>query len=215
MGIIKFTSNYDDLSTDKGYQFKFYCDRCHNGYMTHFQTSITGMAGSLLRAAGDLFGGVFHSAGNSAYEIQRAVGGKAHDEAFQAAIEECKRHFKQCVRCAKWICPEVCFNQRAGLCMDCAPSFEQERAAAQAQAARDQLHRKAAETDYVADVDMRGQAQASCSRCGAASTGGKFCSECGSPMGAAQNRFCTGCGQQIEGQPKFCPSCGAKQPLWQ
>ena len=43
--------------------------------------SVTGTAGSILRAAGDLFGGILGSAGNSAYEIQRAVGGKAHDSA--------------------------------------------------------------------------------------------------------------------------------------
>src|ERR1051326_1380839 len=95
MAIIKLTANHQDLSTDKGYQFKFFCDKCGNGYMTRFQTSITGMAGGLLRAAGDLFGGIFSSAGNSAYEIQRAVGGKAHDDAFAAAVEECKQHFKQ------------------------------------------------------------------------------------------------------------------------
>ena len=33
MGMIQFVNNYDDLSTDKGYQFKFYCVKCGNGYM--------------------------------------------------------------------------------------------------------------------------------------------------------------------------------------
>src|SRR5947199_189079 len=94
MGMIQFVSNYDDLSTDKGYQFKFYCDKCGNGYMSRFQTSITGTGGSLLRAAGDLFGGWLSSAGNSAYELQRAVGGKAHDEALQAAVEVGKAKFR-------------------------------------------------------------------------------------------------------------------------
>ncbi len=42
MALIRFTANYQDLSTDRGFQFKFMCDKCNNGYMTRFQTSITG-----------------------------------------------------------------------------------------------------------------------------------------------------------------------------
>ena len=74
MGMIQFVNNYDDLSTDKGYQFKFHCDKCGNGYMSRYQPSLTGAGGSLLSAAGDIFGGWLRSAGNSAHEIQRAVG---------------------------------------------------------------------------------------------------------------------------------------------
>jgi len=33
MAMIKFTANYEDLSTDRGYQFKFLCDKCGNGYI--------------------------------------------------------------------------------------------------------------------------------------------------------------------------------------
>lgn len=209
MTLIQFTANHADLSTDKGYQFKFFCDKCNNGYMTRFQTSLTGMAGGLLRAAGDLFGGIFSQASNSAYEVQRAVGGKAHDDAFAAAVEECKQHFKQCTRCGKWVCPEVCYNPKAGLCEGCAPNFEQEKAAAQAQAARDQLFDKARATDYVSGVDMKEQASAVCHACGAAATGSKFCPECGQPMAAVKSH-CPGCGINIEGKTKFCPECGHK-----
>src|SRR5215213_9910774 len=131
MGMIQFVNNYDDLSTDKGYQFKFYCDKCGNGYMSRFQTSITGAGGSLLRAAGDLFGGWLSSAGNSAYEIQRAVGGKAHDEALQKAVEEGKTHFHQCSRCGRWVCPEVCWNPAAGQCEERGLDRQGARAAAE------------------------------------------------------------------------------------
>src|SRR5262245_66357507 len=102
MSMIRFTANYEDLSTDRGYQFKFFCDKCGNGYMSRFQPSITGTAGGLLRAAGDLFGGILSNASNSAYEIQRAVGGKAHDSAFETAVEEATVYFKQSTRCATW-----------------------------------------------------------------------------------------------------------------
>jgi hypothetical protein len=55
--MIQFVANYDDLSTDKGYQFRFHCDKCGNGYMSRFHTSKIGLAGSVLRAAGSIFGG--------------------------------------------------------------------------------------------------------------------------------------------------------------
>lgn len=48
--LLQFAANYDDLSTDKGYQFKFHCDKCYNGYLSRYQTSTTGVAGSLLSA---------------------------------------------------------------------------------------------------------------------------------------------------------------------
>src|ERR1051326_3155626 len=158
MGMIQFVSNTDDLSTDKGYQFKFYCDKCGNSYMSRYQPSVTGTAGSLLRAAGDVFGGWLGNAGNSAYEIQRAVGGKAHDEALQKAVEEGKTHFHQCSRCGRWVCPEVCWNASAGQCEECAPDYQEELASAHARAkadaAREQLNEKARATDYVSGVDM-------------------------------------------------------------
>jgi len=82
MALIQFVQNYQDLSTDKGFQFKFHCDKCGNGYMTHFHPSAIGVAESALHLANNLFGGgFFNAASNSAYEVQRAVGGKAHDAA--------------------------------------------------------------------------------------------------------------------------------------
>ena len=221
MGMIRLTANYDDLSTDKGYQFKFYCDRCHNGHMSRFQLSMAGTAGSLLRAAGDLFGGILGSAGNSAYEIQRAVGGKAHDSALEVAVEEGKQFFRQCTRCGSWVCPDVCWNASASLCENCAPDYHEEFASSQAHAkvaaARDQLNRMAEQIDYASGANMAVDAQVSaastvCTSCGAKASG-KFCGECGAPTTAAK-LTCPGCGHQPEGSPRFCPECGAKMQAW-
>jgi hypothetical protein len=231
MSMIQFVSNYEDLSTDRGYQFKFHCDKCGNGFMSRYQASTLGTAGSLLRAAGDLFGGWASSAGNSAYEVQRSVGGKAHDEALRKAVEEGKEHFHQCSRCGRWVCPEVCWNSSAGQCEECAPDYQEEfassHAQAKAQAAREQLDEKARATDYVSAVDMSagatarapGAAQAEqrqeaaaaarCISCGAAVGKAKFCPECGTPAKAARP-CCSACGHEPEGAPKFCPECGTK-----
>ena len=232
MAMIQFVSNYDDLSTDKGYQFKFYCDKCGNGYMSRFQPSVTGTAGSFLRAAGSLFGGWASSAGDSAYEVQRAVGGKAHDAALQKAVQEGKEYFHQCSRCGKWVCPEVCWNASAGQCEACAPDYQEELASAHAQAkaeaTRQQLYEKAQQTDYVSGIDMSAgsvaqaparsqpkpvsQANAKCSSCGADVGKAKFCPECGKPT-KPEPLTCAGCGHQPENPTKFCPECGAKMPL--
>lgn len=234
MALIQFVSNYEDLSTDKGYQFKFYCDKCGNGFMSRFQPSVTGTAGSLLRAAGSLFGGWASSAGDSAYEVQRAVGGKAHDAALAKAVEEGKQHFHQCSRCGRWVCPEVCWNAQAGQCEECAPDYQEEfassHAQAKAEAAREQLREKARATDYVSSVDMSAGAvsqapqpttaqkaaaasqSATCSSCGVAVGKAKFCPECGTPTKPARAK-CTGCGHEPENVTRFCPECGAKMPL--
>ena len=228
--MIQFVNNYEDLSTDKGYQFKFYCDKCGNGFMSQFQPSYIGMAGSFLNAASNLLGWG-NSAGNSAYEVQRAVGGSAHDTALKTAVEEGKQHFHQCSRCGKWACPEVCWNDQANQCEACSPRFEEEMASAHAQAkaeaARQQLYEKAQNTDYVSGVDMSGNAfvassqavkpaqqpaENSCSACGHNVGSAKFCPECGTPAKPAKPK-CPGCGHEAENSVKFCPECGAKIPF--
>lgn len=58
-GMIFFTDNYQDRSTNDGYQFEFYCRRCGNGYSSSFQHSATGFGG---RLRGICLGGSFRLA---------------------------------------------------------------------------------------------------------------------------------------------------------
>jgi Double zinc ribbon len=207
MAVIEFTRNYEDLSTDQGFQFKFYCDRCGNGYMSSFQTNPLGMAGGFLRAAGGLFGGMLGSAGNSAYEVQRAVGGPQHDGALQAAVAEIKPKFHQCRRCGTWVCGEICWNTDRGMCKQCAPDLAEELASAQAGIAKEQVYTRAQEVDQTHGIDVHGTAKASCAKCGAAASGGKFCGECGAPMGSPH---CTTCNAELAANAKFCAECGTR-----
>ena len=209
MALIQFTRNHDDLSTDKGYQFKFYCDKCGNGFMTSFQTSVVGTAGSMLRAAGSIFGGILGQAGNSAYEIQRAVGGPEHDGALRTAVEEARPNFTQCVRCGHWVCNTVCWNADRGLCSNCAPQTEEEIAAAQAQAQVEQIHAKVRERDQTKGLDLDNSMVARCPKCSAQTSGGKFCPECGATL--RPRDACGQCGAKMAAGAKFCPECGAKR----
>jgi hypothetical protein len=100
MALIQFTRNHSDRSTDKGYQFEFFCDRCGNGFMSEFKASANGFATSALRAAGDMFGGIFGQASAGSYEVERMVRGPGHDKAFRDAVDGTKPNFRQCPRCS-------------------------------------------------------------------------------------------------------------------
>ncbi len=204
--LISFVANYEDLSTDRGYQFKFYCDKWGNGYLSRFIPSITGTASGLLKATGGIFGGVFGGVGDAAYAVQRGVGGKAHDEAFNTAVQEAKGHFKQCTRCGKWVCPEVCWNAKRDLCDECAPDLDKELAAAQATATKEQLFEKARATDLTAGIDMKREAAALRPKCGARVQAGKVCPECGTAV--VPKGTCAKCGAEADQASKFCPRCG-------
>jgi Double zinc ribbon len=208
MVAIRFTGNYEDLSTDRGFQFKFYCEKCNNGYMSTFKTSTIGMLGSAARAASSLFGGFLGNVADSSYEVQRAIGGPAHDSALKDAVEEIAPIFKQCTRCGHWVCEPICWNKKAGLCENCAPDLDEEMAAAQAEAAREQVQTKAREVDWMKSRKVDQVTGAVCPGCGAKTQGGKFCQECGATLQAKKG--CAGCGHEAEGSPKFCPECGQR-----
>ena len=206
MANIPFTNNYTDLSSQRGFQFKFFCEKCGNGYMSTFQASKLGTAAAAANAAASLLGGFFGKAARSAESLQAMVAGPQHDAALNAAVREISPLFKQCTRCGNWVCEPVCWNKKAGLCENCAPDLDEEIAAAQATAARDQAQEKARSVDYLGQRDLAQVAAVSCPTCGAKTQGGKFCPECGAPI--ASKRKCANCGAEADGTPKFCPECG-------
>jgi membrane protease subunit (stomatin/prohibitin family) len=208
MAVIQFTRNHTDHSTDKGYQFEFFCDRCGNGFMSEFKPSVTGYATGALRAASSVFGGVFGRASAGAYEIERAVQGPGHDKAFLECIEETKPQFRQCPKCTQWVCLTTCWNQARGLCYECAPDVQTEIAVAQAQSTAQQIRDKIATQDLTRELDLTSEAAALCPLCGARAEGAKFCPECGKPL--RPKHECPKCGTKFEATSKFCPECGQK-----
>jgi hypothetical protein len=213
-GMVFFTDNYSDRSSDDGYQFEFYCRRCGNGYMSPFQHSVTGFGGRLLRLGGDMLGG---SVGEKASQLgwdaefmRDTVRGSTRDKALKKAVEDMQPYFKQCHRCGQWVCDQVCWNHERGLCTTCAPRLDQEIAGMQAQAQVEQLHQKIQSVDWTKDVNYRDQAVGRCSGCGQETGGGKFCQHCGTPQAAAPaatSKFCQNCGTSLNGA-RFCGECG-------
>lgn len=206
---IPFTDNYDDLSTERGFQFRFNCERCGNGHLSSFQASMTGMAGGALRAASNIFGGVLGRAADSAYDIQNMIGGPAHDNALRNAVQEITPLFVQCRRCGNWVCREVCWNEARGQCVNCAPHMEDEIKAIENEATIQSIREKAYNANLGSHVEVQSAAAPTiCPSCGAENgPGQKFCGECGTNMLAPK---CPSCGAQGERGQKFCGECGTK-----
>jgi len=206
MARIPFTSNYTDLSSERGYQFQFFCRKCGNGYMSTFQPSRLNAAAAAANVAASLLGGIFGRAAQSANTLQQYVAGPQHDSALDEAVKEISPLFKQCTRCGSWVCEPICWNKKAGLCEGCAPDMDEEIAAAQAQAARQQITEKVRDVDYLGQRNLAQVSAALCPSCGAKTQGGRFCPECGESI--ATKRKCVHCGAEADGTPKFCPECG-------
>jgi hypothetical protein len=208
MARIEFTDNYEDLSTQSGYQFKFVCENCGNGYMSSFKASKSGMATGLLRGAGSMLGGIMGNASYGADQLRDLVAGPAHDKALQEAVQEIKPLFTQCKRCGQWVCREVCWNAERGLCTNCAPITQREIGSIQARLTVEQAETKLREQDLTAGLNLADKAVVICPSCGAENDGGKFCQECGAFL--APRTECPRCGTQLKPNAKFCPECGAK-----
>jgi membrane protease subunit (stomatin/prohibitin family) len=210
---IKFVSNYSDHSTDNGFQFEFRCDRCQSGFRTRFMQWSVATAANMADAVGSMLGGVFGRAADMGQRVRSAQWEKAHDQAFETAINEIKPQFIQCPRCNGWVCRTGCWNEKKGLCKNCAPDLGVEMAAAQSSRSVEEVwaHAKMAEEDKnLTESDWREGIKASCPKCEAPLEGNvKFCPKCGANV--KQKAFCTSCGKPMEPGTKFCPECGVKQ----
>jgi hypothetical protein len=209
---IPFTDNYEDLSNDSGYQFKFNCERCNNGYMSTFQKSPTAILTGALGVVGNLFGGAASNIASTSDDVHRMVAGPQHDKALQKAVEEISPKFIQCKRCGTWVCKEVCWNEARGLCKECAPELGEEMSAAQAQHSQEEAFahaRMSKEEKHLGEKDWENMKKASCPKCGAVvKAHSKFCVECGASL--LDERVCSKCGAKLSAETKFCSECGAK-----
>lgn len=210
---IEFTRNYNDLSTSQGFQFEFLCNRCGSGFRTGFQATLTSTVSGAMEAASSLFGGIFGKAADLSERVRSASWEKAHDAAFQQAVEELRPEFIQCPRCSTWVCRTNCWNTQKGLCKHCAPDLGVEMAAAQSSRTVEEIwaHSKVAEDDraMLKEQSWREGVRATCPSCGVAlAKKVKFCPECGAKIAA--EGACAGCGAALAPGAKFCAECGAK-----
>ena len=229
-----FTRNYQDNSTDAGFQFTFYCDICQDGFKTSFIESATYKKKSGLRGLaqgasilGSLVGGKMHNIGNAAYRggdvLSERFEGKSpewqkeHEKAFERCQNEALQHFHRCPSCNKYVCDQ-CHNEDEGLCVTCAPRQEILVAKTRADAMKRNI-----DTAGQASTVWQGAIESKttmCPSCGKPAGSGKFCNSCGADMSlkecpkcGAKNsqtvRFCNNCGQNLAAAPAATGKCGA------
>ncbi|HYW10484.1 MAG TPA: zinc ribbon domain-containing protein [Longimicrobium sp.] len=206
MSEIQFSDNYNDLSTDAGFQFEFHCEHCHDTWRSPFDRYAAGTAEGLLSAAEGVFGGIFGTARNAMGHVRNAGWSKARDKALREAAEQAREHFHRCPRCANHHC-DNCWNEDEGTCISCVPRLDPELAAISREAKIAKAREVAYETATVSEDDLE-QRVVSCPQCGSAVARGKFCPECGGALALA--RTCNGCAAEVPASAKFCPECGEK-----
>ena len=216
-----FTRNYNDLSTEAGFQFEFYCDCCGNGVKSSFVRSTTygqrqksDKFGRMASTLGGFLGGKAVDLGWALERGSEAIGNrfnsespewrKEQEQAFDAAQAEVKPEFKKCPGCNKWVCAD-CWNEEEGLCTECAPREASYVAQARSRAMQRNID-EAAENATVWQGKIESRTTI-CPHCGKPAGNGKFCNECGAPLGTQR---CPNCGANVALGLKFCGECGAK-----
>lgn len=231
-----FTRNYQDNSTEAGFQFTFYCDVCNDGFKSSFIESETYKKSSLIRGIGrgaSMLGGMLGgNMGRLSYNAERASNilserfegrspewQKEHEKAFERAMNEAQQHFHRCHGCNQYVC-DSCMNEDEGLCTRCAPRQEVYVAKARAEAMKRNID-EAGQSATVWNGEIESKTTI-CPACGKPAGSGKFCNNCGASMAlkecprcGAKNaltvKFCNNCGQSLAEQPKptgICPNCG-------
>ena len=235
-----FTRNFQDNSSDAGFQFDFFCDICRDGYKSSFIASDSYKKRGLMRGVGQganiigsLVGGRVRNLGSTAsqathvfsnqYEGRSPEWQKEHEKAFERASNEAMQHFHRCPNCNKYVCDQ-CWNEDEGLCVSCAPRQEVFVAQARAQAMKRNIEDAGrSATVWQGNIESK---TTMCPSCGKPAGSGKFCNNCGAsmelkecPKCGAKNaltiRFCNNCGQnlaQAAAPDGVCQACGMQNP---
>ncbi len=215
-----FTRNYEDNSTEAGFQFTFYCDCCQDGVKSSFIESETYKKGSLLKNIGSGLWTASHILGgrlsNLGWSVSRGTDilserfsgmspewHKEHDAAFERAQNESRQHFHRCHGCNTWVC-DTCFNEEEGLCTTCAPRESVSVAKAKARAIERNID-ELADTEKIFTGKLTSRTTV-CPDCGKPAGEGKFCNNCGASLSFNK---CPSCGKDNPRGVRFCNQCGS------
>lgn len=217
MSLKPFTSNFEDNSTDAGFQFTFFCDLCGDGYKTEFIASKTYKKGGFIKGLTEGISIGAHLLGqyNLGWGAERAghlysekfegmspEWHKEHEGAFEIAQNEAKEHFHRCPKCRKYVCDDD-WNEEGGLCVECSPRLNVEINAARAEKMVKDIKDKADQTQvFKGDIDTK---TTICPECGKPSGQGKFCNNCGANLSMVK---CPKCGAKSALGTRFCGECG-------
>ncbi|MFW5868986.1 MAG: hypothetical protein ACOCX2_14270 [Armatimonadota bacterium] len=114
---IEFTDNYEDLSDENGFRFRFYCGRCDADFQSDPEPCPRREESDFLKVVGKIFVDAAENTGDLASDEE----GIQHDVALKNAVTEVREHFHECPICGEWVC-DVCWNRSLLICEKCAPS---------------------------------------------------------------------------------------------
>ncbi len=219
MPLQPFTDNYEDNSSEAGFQFTFFCSICREGYKTQFIESKSSKKSRFFKGLGQIIeegtsllgGGRIGSTIERGTDIlsQRYQGmspewRKEFEAAFEQAQNEAKSHFHRCPKCTEWVC-ENDYNEQEGLCTQCAPREGIEVAAARSKKMVQDIEEAAQNTQvFTGKIESK---QTLCPQCNKPASAGKFCNHCGAVLTLPE---CPKCGAKVQAGSKFCPECGNK-----
>ncbi len=218
--LIPFTDNFKDNSSEKGFQFTFFCDNCQEGYKTKFVESENAKKSGVLDTLGDVASTAGILTGNyhvgygvdrgtdslsDRYSEMSAAWRKEHQEAFKKAQNETKGKFNRCPKCTQWVC-DNCWNEDRDLCIECAPREGVEVEAAKAEKMTDEIEEMVEKTQ-VFDGDVEEEKETICPSCGKPAGQGNFCTNCGAELDLKE---CPKCGAECQSDQSFCGECGTQ-----
>ena len=210
MALRDFVKNHQDMSDDNGFQFKFYCDICGDGYLSRYRQAPFSKARTALGVAegiGSMLGrGGIWGGRQAADALHDAKWREAKEKAFDEALREARAHFTKCPSCTKYV-DANCWNEQALMCVECAPRQAVVVQKAKAQAFVQKAQEAMAVKDFSAEIAVAEEATVVCPNCKKPTTVGKICEACGAPL---DKRLCSNCGAKNSISARFCNTCGAK-----
>ena len=214
-----FTKNYEDLCSEAGFQF----DSIATSAATDTSQSSSSRrpirrptcstcSARPYQVGADLAGAyrIGNAMSQGASMMSQSHSGmtpewhKEYEVAFEQAQNEAKGHFHRCPKCHRYVC-DADWNEDDAMCVEDAPRENVEVTAARAQRMKDEIQEKAQTANvFHGDIERRTTV---CPQCGKPAGEGKFCNNCGAPMGLA---VCPKCGAKLAIGTRFCGECGTK-----
>jgi len=118
---IEFTDNYEDLSDENGFRFRFFCERCDGDYVSDMQPCPRSEKSGLLANVGHIFAEATANGTDMSSDEEQMH----HDCALRTAVTQVQERFHQCPQCGEWVC-DTCWNRALLMCEKCAPSGDEE-----------------------------------------------------------------------------------------
>ncbi len=118
---IEFTDNWEDLSDENGFRFRFFCERCDADYTSDLQPCSRAAESRLLESMGQIIAEATDNGADLNVDEERMH----RESALRTAVTQVRENFHQCPQCGEWVC-DRCWNRSMMLCEKCAPSGEEQ-----------------------------------------------------------------------------------------